>query len=264
VPRVAGSGAALRPALAAQFLSTSSRTPKPIQTKRVKTDPDGRQALNTANIPVKTPDGLAELNTRKRRLSQRHRTLLLFVDGRRGEAQVRAMGAQAGVPDTFFSDLLAFGLIEMREPTSPSVAPGTEPSGQRGEPAWQDDPVTEPGLPAMRTLPPASGFLDSATGQPAAPSSWFQTDPMEQEPADAALEHARELLLRTLRAEAPLAGSLTSLRLWRARSREDLQGLLDEVEARVGQRRRSLSVSLALQQARTLLTGPRGLAWTSR
>jgi hypothetical protein len=87
---------------------------------------------------------------------------------------------------------------------------------------------------------------------------------MEQFPADDALERAREILLRTVRAEAPLAGSLTSLRLWRARSREDLSSLIEEVEARLGQRRRSLSATLALQQARTLLTGPRGLAWTSR
>ena len=87
---------------------------------------------------------------------------------------------------------------------------------------------------------------------------------MEQPPADAAFERARQLLLRTLRAEAPLAGSLTFLRLWRARSREDLRGLIDEVEARVNQRRRSLSAGLALQQARTLLTGPRGLVWTAR
>lgn len=184
------------------------------------------------------------------------------------------MGAQAGVPDTCFSDLLAFGLIQMREPAAPPkpIPRSAAPSGQRSaaasakrsEPEWQDDPVTESDLPAMRTLPPASGFLDSATGEPAAPSSWFQTDPMEQEPADAALERARELLLRTVRAEAPLAGSLTSLRLWRARSREDLRGLIEEVEARVSQRRRSLSASLALQQARTLLTGPRGLAWTAR
>jgi hypothetical protein len=79
--------------------------------------------LNSANIPVKTPDGLAELHTRRRRLSQRHRTLLLLVDGRRGEAQVRAMGAQAGVPDSCFSDLLAFGLIEMREPAATPIAP---------------------------------------------------------------------------------------------------------------------------------------------
>jgi hypothetical protein len=205
------------------------------------------------------------LHTRQRRLSQRHRTLLLLVDGRRGEAQVRAMGAQAGVPDTCFSDLLGFGLIEMREPAATPSARSAAATGQRGESReWQDDPVTESDLPAMRTLPPASGFLDSATGEPAAPSSWFQTDPMEQQPADAAFERARELLLRTLRAEAPLAGSLTSLRLWRARSREDLRGLIDEVEARVNQRRRSLSASLALQQARTLLTGPRGLAWTAR
>ena len=219
-------------------------------------------------IPTKTRAGFAELTTRQRGVSQRHRTLLHLVDGRRSEKQVRAMAGQAGVPPACFADLMRLGLIELRSPApmlrrdiagkqAPAIPPGN------GE-DWREGANIDSELPASRTLPPASGFLDSATGEPVAPSSWFQTDPMEQFPADDALERAREILLRTVRAEAPLAGSLTSLRLWRARSREDLSSLIEEVEARLGQRRRSLSATLALQQARTLLTGPRGLAWTSR
>ena len=67
-----------------------------------------------------------------------------------------------------------------------------------------------------------------------------------------------------VRAESPVAGSLTALRLRRARSREDLQALITEVEARVGKPPRSLSAALAIQQVRTLLAGPRQLAWASR
>ncbi len=209
--------------------------------------------MGTELIPSKTREGLAELTARQRRVSQRHRTLLHLVDGRRSESQVRGMAGQAGVPPGCFNDLLRLGLIELRAP-DPTALPG----------AWRESGATDSELPASRTLPPSSGFLDSATGEPATASSWFQTDPVEHHPDDDALERARELLLHTVRAEAPLAGTLTSLRLRRARSREDLRPLIDEVEARVSPRRRSLSATLALQQARQLLIGPRGLPWAGR
>ncbi len=224
--------------------------------------------METELIPTKTREGLAELTARQRRVSQRHRTLLLLVDGRRNETQVRDMASQAGVAPGCFNDLLELGLIELRAP-APTLQ-GTAATGQvRAFTAphaqdWRESVAADSELPASRTLAPTSSFLDSATGEPAAPSSWFRTDPVTYHPDDDALERARELLLRTVRAEAPLAGTLTSLRLWRARSREDLRPLIDEVEARVSQRRRSLSATLALQQARTLLTGPRGLSWTAR
>lgn len=224
--------------------------------------------LDADLIPTKTRAGLAELTGRERRVSQRHRTLLHLVDGRRSESQVRSMASLAGVPPTCFVELVTLGLIELRAPAAPHRARPAAPEGAEAAADVAADSRAGMGvdseLPASRTLPPASNFLDSATGEPLAPSSWFQTDPLESQPADDALERAREILLQTLRAEAPLAGSLTSLRLRRARSREDLRGLIDEVEARINSRRRSLGAKLALQQARTLLLGPRGLAWTPR
>ena len=51
----------------------------------------------TGNAPIKTPDGQAELATRARQLSQRHRTVLLLVNGRRTEEQVKRLAEQAGV-----------------------------------------------------------------------------------------------------------------------------------------------------------------------
>ncbi len=217
-------------------------------------------------IPTKTRAGLAELTGRERRVSQRHRTLLHLVDGRRSEVEVRGMASLAGVPPTCFFELLTLGLIELREPAASEATHGkkarVDATAQAAD--WRDTSGADSELPASRTLPPPSSFLDSATGEPLAPSSWFQTDPLESLPADDALERAREILLQTLRAEAPLAGSLTALRLRRARSREALRGLIDEVEARVNARRRSAGAKQALQQARTLLLGPRGMAWTSR
>jgi hypothetical protein len=222
-------------------------------------------------VPIRTPAGQAELSTRERRLSQRHRTLLHLIDGRRGEAEIRRMGIQAGVPDSCFGELLAMHLIDVRRsPAAPATATALvhhEASHQHvALPIgvdWREGVVSDSELPALRTVPPSSGFRDSGSGSPA-PSSWFMTDPIDDRGGDDALERAREILLRTVRAEAPVAGSLTSLRLRRARSRDELQTLIPEVEARVGKPPRTLSATLAIQQVRTLLAGPRQLAWASR
>lgn len=222
-------------------------------------------------VPIRTPAGQAELSTRERRLSQRHRTLLHLIDGRRSESEVRHMGAQAGVPDSCFGELLAMQLIDMRRPVAaPAPAkPKPRPEVSHQHVAlpigadWREGVVSDSELPALRTVPPASAFRDSGSGSPV-PSSWFMTDPIDDHSGDDALERAREILLRTIRAEAPVAGSLTSLRLRRARSRDELHSLIPEVEARVGKPPRTLSATLAIQQVRTLLAGPRQLAWASR
>lgn len=225
--------------------------------------------MGSEAVPIRTPAGQAELSTRERRLSQRHRTLLHLIDGRRSEAEIRRMGHQAGVPDSCFGELLAMQMIDVRRPSGASAPPKTRPGASHQHVPlpigadWREGVVSDSELPALRTVPPSSGFRDSGSGSPA-PSSWFMTDPIDDRSGDDALERAREILLRTVRAEAPVAGSLTSLRLRRARSRDELQALIPEVEARVGKPPRTLSATLAIQQVRTLLNGPRQLAWASR
>src|SRR6266700_7688386 len=80
----------------------------------------------TGTVPIKTPDGQAELSTRARRLSQRHRTVLFLVDGKRSAVEVRSLASKAGVPDTCFDELLELGLIMLPPPTF-SVLIGNEP-----------------------------------------------------------------------------------------------------------------------------------------
>ncbi|MET0351502.1 MAG: hypothetical protein ABW067_17040, partial [Rhizobacter sp.] len=67
-------------------------------------------------IPLKTPEAVAELASRQRRLSQRHRTVLLLVDGKRSENQVRQMALQAGAAGTCFDELVGLGMIDLPEP----------------------------------------------------------------------------------------------------------------------------------------------------
>ncbi len=64
-------------------------------------------------IPVKTADGVAELANRSRGLSQRHRTVLLLVDGQRRMSQILATAQAAGVQVAVFEELVSLGLVEL-------------------------------------------------------------------------------------------------------------------------------------------------------
>jgi len=102
---------------------------------------DGPLRATDAWCPVKTAEGQAEIRHRHHRLTQRQRTMLLLVDGRRSAAQVRALGLQAGATDTAFDELLDLGLID----APPSEAPASEPIDVRpeavDEPTIVDEPV---------------------------------------------------------------------------------------------------------------------------
>ena len=67
------------------------------------------------HVPRRTAEGQAELNTRRRPLTRRQRTVLILVDGQRNLEQVLALAMQAGAGGAAFGELVAMGLI---------VAPG--------------------------------------------------------------------------------------------------------------------------------------------
>ena len=69
--------------------------------------------MSTPHVPFKTPLGHDELRTRTHRLSQRHRTILLLVDGRRPLAEVLSLAQQAGAAISHFEDVLRMGLVEL-------------------------------------------------------------------------------------------------------------------------------------------------------
>ena len=75
-------------------------------------------------------------------------------------------------------------------------------------------------------------------------------------PTDRPLAEARELLLRSVRQEAPVAGALTLMKLRRATSREDLEALLDEVEQRLRKPHRQIIAAQTLRHVRHLLGLP--------
>lgn len=212
-------------------------------------------------IPIKTPEGQAELATRQRRVSQRHRTVLFLVDGKRSATEVRQLALKAGVPENCFDDLLGMGLIMLPEPTFSLLI---DTPADAADVLHVDLPIdgleaTSGGadslLPPSRTLYPTISS-DSTLGDSPVPDSWLPSDSGALGGVEPAVAEARLVLLRAVRAEAPLAGSLTLLRLRRARSREELAALLDEVESRITKPHRALAAGQTMRRVRHLLGLP--------
>jgi len=221
--------------------------------------------LDRPIIPIKTPAGQAELGSKQRRVSQRHRTMLLLVDGRRTEEQVRNLSAQAGVPGVCFDELVGLGLIMRPSATAAAIpltppVPGGEPVGNgQLAPEQLAESISVFGedseLPASRTLPPESSFSDTGLGDQAKTTAWPETEPTFDESTDDLLERAREILLRAVQKEAPVAGSLTMFRLRRARNRAELEALLEEVASRIGKPPHTLAAVQVLRRVRNVLDG---------
>ncbi|MBX3607244.1 MAG: hypothetical protein KF788_18335 [Piscinibacter sp.] len=205
--------------------------------------------LPPGNAPIKTADGLDEIATRSRRLGQRHRTMLLLVDGRRSVAEVQRLAARAGVPASCYDELMEMGLIALPLPTLPISAL----EAMQAVPLTIDVPLPEDEsvLPSSQSLAPES-TLNGALG-PAEPWSAVETGHGDLADLDPALEEARDMMLRAVRAEAPVAGSLTVMRLRRARTRADLAELIDEVEARVRKPHRMLAATLLMRRVQELI-----------
>jgi len=107
--------------------------------------------------PLKTELGLDELRRRTRGLSQRHRTMLLLVNGKRTRREVLTLAGQAGVGAEFFDELVAMGLVD----------PAPQP-GSRGVEIDTADAVAARVFAAPSEWPSTGPPLDIAA--PAAPT----------------------------------------------------------------------------------------------
>ena len=187
--------------------------------------------------PFKTAAGQEELTRRLRRLGQRHRTVLLLVDGRRSQREVLELAAQAGVPSGCFDDLLGLGLIELPVVSVDHVdLPLDKAPAAHAVESTADESL----LPAARTLAPESIWALSESAVT----------------VDAPLEEARAILLRALRSEAPVTGALTARKLKRAATRNQLEDLLEEVEQRIRKPRKMIVTAQTLRHVRHLLSLP--------
>lgn len=200
-------------------------------------------------IPCKTAAGHAELAIRQRGLSQRHRTLLFIVDGKRSLEEVVELGAQAGVPRAYIDELMALGLVVLGAPVGPM--PVDSPPAQAGR--SQVPPATAlDGFSAMAQGP------DTASGEDPADTAYLglamtNTELAALDAADQAVGEVRGLLLQLLRAHAPVVGTVTMLRLRRARDLAALRALLPEVKARLGRQVGNGDVATLLERAEQLM-----------
>jgi len=214
-------------------------------------------------IPIKTPEGQAELSARQRRVSQRHRTVLFLVDGKRSTEEVRAMAQKAGVPDSCLSELIGLGMIMLSEPTFSLLIDDPTPAARMlhvDVPLPGPDSVIAAGpdsmLPPSRSLFPESASTDSTLGSVSTAQAWLNADTAVPDSFDdGVFTEARLILVRAVRAQAPLAGTITLLKLRRARTRADLSALLDEVESRISKPHRSLSATHTMRRVRQMLDG---------
>lgn len=221
--------------------------------------------------PIKTAEGLAELGQRMLRLGQRHRTVLLLVDGRRSSDEVLALAAAAGVPRTCYDELLALGLIAEPAPARAAMPaadasrdePRSEPPATRGgDPEALFDTLPHghlqeqtPGQTSGQTMPGDDSLLPRAEPLPPE-SAWGGLGETPADTTDRPLEEARELLLRAVRNEAPVSGSITLMKLKRASGRDELEALLDEVEQRLRKPRRQIIAAQTMRHVRHLLSLP--------
>lgn len=195
--------------------------------------------MTSDEVPVKTAAGVAELTHRARGLSQRHRTLLLLVDGRRSLGQILDLARAAGVAPAIFDELLALELVAAplmaaADPVDTDhidlpLAPAQEGDSSAPTSTRSLAPESEGSIPAGATT--GSG-------------------------ADRSLEEARDLLVRAIRAQAPVSGSLTLLKLRRVATRADLEALLGEVEQRLRKPHRTIVATQTMRQVRHLLGLP--------
>ena len=213
-------------------------------------------------IPIKTPEGQAELSARQRRVSQRHRTVLFLIDGKRTAEEVRTMALKAGVPGSCFGELIELGMIMLSEPTfsllidDPEPAPGVLHVDLPLPGPDSLSAVPDSMLPPSRSLFPESASTDSTLGGVSTAQAWLNADTSAADlPDDPVFAEARLILVRAVRAQAPLAGTLTLLKLRRARTRADLSGLLDEVETRISKPHRSLAATHTMRRVRQMLDG---------
>jgi len=147
-------------------------------------------------IPCKTAAGHAEMAAREQQLSQRHRLLLLLVDGQRTLEEVIEQGRRAGVPKGYIDELFALGLIVIGPPPNAPMPP-----------AGPD------------TVGPGSAVSDT------------ELDRIDA--VDGTVAQIRQALMSLLRAHVPVSGAVMMLRVRRARSRAELRALLPDVQARL-------------------------------
>lgn len=189
-------------------------------------------------VLIKTEAGQTEMMLRQRGLSQRHRTMLILVDGKRTYHQVLDLAAQVGVPKAYLDELRELGLVTIavthhgRSKLRPEMTvPEPRPS------IWQGE------VDALATDDDTIGMGLALTNSEMA----------ALDVSDLVISQARSCMLQALRLEAPIMGAVTMLRVRRARHASALRALLTEVHGKISGAHERSEAALLLRRALTLL-----------
>lgn len=218
--------------------------------------------MDTQLIPVKTAQGHDELSSRQRRVGQRHRTLLLLVDGQRTVGEVLQLGSKAGVPETCLDELISLGLVVVPQGSVPRWhAPADEPAPVP-DADLQDADALEPVTAAQQLQEavcspegvPTSTLPDTEFGMSTVVTDSvmdaFDDEGLSPDP----LEDARDLLVQAVSTQAPVTGALTLMRLKRARTPMELLGLIHEVQTRIDRPHRAMATQHMMGRVAQLLS----------
>jgi hypothetical protein len=203
-------------------------------------------AFAPERVPVRSPLGNAELQSRDRKLSQRLRTVLLLIDGKRSSAEIQTLALQAGASQDALNSLLAQGFVLAPELDVPAIAPSAQ-AGPAAPPVSKV-PVQTPqqaDKPALAVTP-----ITSVNKKPADERSSISN----MLTGGTRLSQGRMMLLEALKKHAPVAGAMLSMRVSRAQYREDLLALLDEVQSKLAKSNHAGEAAASFQKARALLT----------
>ncbi len=195
--------------------------------------------MSNADVPVKTPLGQQELRQRTQGLGQRHRTVLLLVDGRRPLAEVLSMAHQAGAQTSHFEDLLRLGMIEL---------PAVEAPGPAIAAVQDQSAVEETMVAAVVEAAAVAPDLDPRAPPPAEAPAVAAVEVDEQR-----LDEARRLLADILRRDTLLHRVFAPARVRAARTQQELIDLVWEIERERVHARRKRAQLRDLQRARELL-----------
>jgi hypothetical protein len=204
--------------------------------------------------PVKTQLGVDELRTRTHGLNQRHRTMLFLVDGLRPLSEVLALGLQAGARTTHFADLVHLGMVDVALDPSATASPSVEAGDSGGNTlsgVLAVDLEAPVRVPKFTTEDSSRMPLKRAEGSEAV--AYAQRRALAKSEQEDLHQEVRELLIDTLRIDAPLFAAVTLVRVRRAHTTRELINLVWEIERHLVASRKSQSEMQTLYRARELL-----------
>jgi hypothetical protein len=161
--------------------------------------------------PIKTELGQQELKRRKRTLGQRHRTMLLLVDGKRSRDEVLDLAQQVGVGPSHFDELIEWGMLAGEPVAAPLADAAPEPALEAAAPVAES--AAAPAAPAVDALEAAATPELEAMPEPEAVSpAAAEPAPTEPPPAEAPAPVAAPELISITPAPVPAATPVASLR----------------------------------------------------